>query len=955
MQSIPEHMNLFSRRHPVRPVVLFLGLILLQGFQPACAQAAAPQQKDAFDREVDFINHLLDLQFFRYANLAVEELKAAFPGERDRLQVAEATVLLRQGRTEPVEQMLAGRNLATDTKAQALLLQLAMTYDAMGRSDEAKQRYTQFLAVNEGKEITDPDVLRFFAGAGMRLASLLQDGENFAEADKVLRRVMGGAESEILGRKFRILVIQNHLDHALTLQGTVRTAQLDEATKEINEMLWGANDNYWFMAMAQHAWIQHIKGESSKALEALNGLIPNVRTMETQLEEAGVPKSEFPRAIIRYVQGDILFTAAKTARQQGDDANARTRAGQAASHFLNTFLQYDGNEYARRSGLRYEEVRSWIREQFGIELDPVPVGAGATEQIFKRQLDLAEELVRSGRLPEAEKMILEALNQYPLTQYTIGALNTLTRIWMDLEQDWPLMALAEYAADLFPDDNTAANMLLRIGRRMLTTENEFGIETVLGTYGRRFPGQSNAPAMLFEIARQAQDRGDMATANRFYEQVVQFHPGSNIATQVLRRNAGEALRAGNYEEAVRIFGQVRDQAPPGFLRADAGFWIADASLRSDDEEMRKKGFEELLELRRLLTPSADNIYYQGQDAERSTRLLQNVRFSIAQALIRQARADGNQALRTQALRELTQFRADYPKSDQDSRVLYSLGSLYVQQGNFQEATRIFEQLSREYPDTDEGRDAQFSLVKSAIEENQIQVAQEAVRRMVSQPASYSPEQIFQVAQLMSNHKLYQEAMDSYRIVLNSDRARAEDGFRQRILIGLGKAAVGAGQSQEAIQPLEQLVKDFPNSALVVDAGVILSQAYIQSTPPDIAKANQALNQVARIISHRRNAQDQARLDLAVGEVSLAAGNQGAALAGFYRVGLSRPESPEHGELVQQGILRGIEVAQPLAEGGDKSKWGLIVDLSQQYIDHFPLGRRAESMRNLNIRALGQAQ
>lgn len=957
MQSTSQLSRFFPLRHAARTLILCTGLGISGLTAPLHAQQAqqtAPA-RDFFDMEVDFIDYLLDQQLFRYANLALEQLKAAFPNEPQRVQVAEARVLLRQGRVEPVEQMLAGRNFATDTGAQALLLQLAMTYDAMGRSEEAQERYAQFLQVNQGREITDPDVLRFFAGAGMRLAAILQEAKNFADADRVLRRIMASADSEVLERKFRVMVIQNHIDHALALQGTARNAALEAATKEINEMLWGANDNYWFMAMAQRAWIQHINGQSQEALEAINALVPNARTMEVQLREAGVPLSEFPRAAMRYVQGRILFDAARSALQRGDRENARARAGQAAGQFYNAFLQYEGNDYARRSGLIFEEVRTWVQENDLGEINIDQTDPRATERIFRRQLDLAEELVRSNRMDEAENILLTALGQYPVTQYTLSALTTLSRIWIDLERDWQLMALAEYIADMYPDNSDAAGTLIRIGRRMLSTDNEFGIEAVLGAYGRYFPGQGNAPAMLFEIARRAQDRGDMDSANRFFDEVVEFHPGSAIATQVLRRRAAEALRARNFEEAVRIFEQVRDQAPPGYLRAEATLGIADAKLRSDDPELQEAGRKEMIALRDRLAPSDDSIYYRGADAERSARLLQNVRFSLAQALIRQARADGNEDLRRQALEELTAFRRDYPRSEQDSLALFSLGRLYLQMGNFQRATETFQELAREYPDTDEGRDAEFSLVRAAMEENQIEIAQNAVRRMVSQPASYTPDQIFQVGRLMLDNGRYQEALDSFALVMDSERARTEPAFRQRLLISMGRAAVGAGQAQRAIDPMEALIQDFPNSALVVDAGVILSQAFIQSTPPQIERAQSALGQVARIITHRRNAVDQAKLDLAVGEVELARGNPGAALAGFYRVGLSRPESPEHGDLVMQGIRRGIAVAQPMAEDGDTSKWGLIVDLTQQFISHFPLDRGAEAMRALNIRALGQVQ
>lgn len=940
----------FSRR------ALRMGLIMgvLFGMSVGYGQQAeAP--KDLFEREVDFINSLLDEALFSYANLALDELRANFPGEGERLPVAEATILLRQGRTEPVEAMLASRNLAADPKAQAILLQLAMTYDSLGKSDQAREGYLRFIQVNEGKEIEDPDVLRFFAGAGMRLAALLQAERKYEEAGKVLMRILKGADSDVLARKFRILVIQNAIDHALSLTGTGREAQLKAAEEQINEILWGANDNYWFMAMAQRAWLQHIRGDSNEALKTLNTVVPNARKMEDELEKAGVPRSEFPRAAIRFVQGTILFDAAKKAQQEGNEEAAKQRAAQAATQFYNAFLQYEGNDYATRAGLVFEEVRSWLKETYDQEINFGQQSAAATERIFKRELDRAEALLRAGNAVEAERIILAALTTYPVTQYTQGALNTLGRIWTDQKALWQLMMLAEHLADQYPDDNTVANMILRVGRLMLDEGDTFGTETVLGAFGRNFPGHPNAPVMLFSLAAQAQERGDMASANRFYDEVVEYHPGNRMATRVLTMRGAEALRERNFDRAIEIFAQVRDQAPPGFQRAQAARGLADAKLRSEDSELQKEGLADLKALQERLQPAPDSIYYRGDDAERSANLLETVRFNIALALIRMARTEGSEDYRNEAAEALAAFRRDYPQSENMPGVMSSLGRIFLQQGRFDAATEMFNELSRQFPESEEGRDALFALVRAAIEENQLEVARDAVSRMVAQPEAYSDEQIFQVAQLMFDQNLHEEAVKGFDLALKRPKAASDETFRQRAMLGLGRSAIAAGQTDTGLEVLEKFVAEFENSSGVVDAGLMLSEGYLNREPPEADRARAALQHVGRILRSRPNKTDQARLDIALGQISLAEGNLGPALADFYRVGLSRPESPEHGEQVKRAIELGLEQAEAQAQGGDTGKWALVVDLTQQFIDNFPLDRRADQMRSLNIRAIGLAQ
>lgn len=947
--------RIFTARHPfnARWVFPLLVLFFAAGLPQAWSQETGPQ--DPFDREVDFINSLLDQALFRYANLALEELRAAFPNDQDRLPVAEASILLRQGRTEPVEDMLRARTLSTDTKAQAILLQLAMTYDSLGNAEAARERYMRFIQLNEGKEIEDPDVLRFFAGAGMRLAALLQAEGRFEQAGGILRRVMAGEDSGVLQRKFRIMVIQNAIDHALSVQGSARQQRLEEAEKEINEILWGANDNYWFMAMAQRAWLQHLRGESNEALQSLNTIIPNARTLEAELEKAEVPRSEFPRAIIRYVQGTILFDAAKTAKASGDGDAAQQRAAQAANQFYNAFLQYEGNDYASRSGLQFEAVRGWLRDEFGREINIGQQSPEATERIFRRELDRSEVLLRAGNAPEAENIILQALTQYPVTRYTQGALNTLGRIWMDQKNFWNLMMLAEHLAEEYPDDNAVANMLLRYARLMLDEEYDFGIEVVLGAFGRNFPGHPNAPAMLYSLGTRARDRGDAQDARRFFDEVVQYHPGSQMATRVLTERGAEALRERNFDQAVEIFGQVRDLALPGFQRAQAIRGLADAKLRSDDPARQREGLAELQALKQRLKPSEDSIYYRGADAERSEALLESVRFNIALALIRLAREEASEEFRNEAARVLAGFREDYPQSENMPGVMSSLGRIYLQQGRFDAATEMFNELSKRFPDSDEGRDALFALVRASIEEQQLEVARDAVTRMVQQPDVYTDDQIFQVSDLMFRNQLHAEAMRGFELALSRPLAQENVTFRQRSMLGFAQSALAAGNTDRGLEVLNGFIEEFPTNAMVVDAGMMLAEEFLGRDPPDTAKTQQALQHVARILRSRRNAADQARLDIALGRIALAEGNVGAALADFYRVGVSRPESPEHGEQVKRAIEFGLAQAEPMARAGDTQKWSLIVDLTQQFIDNFPLDRRAEQMRILNIRAIGLAQ
>jgi tetratricopeptide (TPR) repeat protein len=245
-------------------------------------------------------------------------------------------------------------------------------------------------------------------------------------------------------------------------------------------------------------------------------------------------------------------------------------------------------------------------------------------------------------------------------------------------------------------------------------------------------------------------------------------------------------------------------------------------------------------------------------------------------------------------------------------------------------------------------------VRAALEENQVEVAQDAVRRMVEQPEAYEIEKIYQVARLMLDNERWQEAKNSFELVLASDRTQDDDTLRQRALYGMGKASIGTEAYEAAVESLQTLITDFSTSAMVVDAGLSLSEAYLQMEPSQTDKAREALGAVSRILRSRPDKVGRARLDIAFGHVAMAEGETGSALASWYGVGLAEPDTPELGALIRKGIRLALEEAQQQVSEGNLNRWNLIVELTDQYLRHFPLDKDADDMSRLNLRAISMA-
>jgi len=287
-------------------------------------------------------------------------------------------------------------------------------------------------------------------------------------------------------------------------------------------------------------------------------------------------------------------------------------------------------------------------------------------------------------------------------------------------------------------------------------------------------------------------------------------------------------------------------------------------------------------------------------------------------------------------------------------VMFNLGRLYLQQGEFDKATRTFDELAQTYPDSDAGRDALYSLVKASLEEGQVEVARDAVDRMVLQPENYEIEKIYRVANLMADFEQWQQAKTAYELVLESPRIEQDDSLKQQVLDGLGNASIGAGELDDAVTFLQQLITEFPTSAMVMEAGISLSEAYLQMEPAKTQEARDALAAVHRILRSRPDKTGKARLDLMLGNISMAEGNPSAALANWYGVGLTEADSPELAAVIREAITLSLDEAQRQIQEGNDNRWNLVIELTEQYLNNFPMATNADEMRALNVRAIGMA-
>ena len=914
---------------------LLLGLLGVTGGLRAQEEPETPK-KSLIDLEIDFFNFLMDEKLYSYAPMVLEELSESHPTATDRIEVARASLRLRLGKVKEVEEWLATKNVATDAKAQAVLLQLGNVYDAIGEADKARTAYGKFLKVNEGKTISDPDVLRYFIYAASRLGALQIEAGEYDAAIKTFKMVAQSSKEKIIQRRFAYFESDALLQKLLNSPAPVQKTTFAQMKVISDDLMW-VPDNFYYASVGLNAQALHRMGKDTEALEVLAKVRPPSVKIEKTMKERGIPLTEFPRPVQRYAEGVINFSQAKAKAAEGDEDEAKVLAGKAASHLYNSFLKYGDHPYAKRSGIKLEEVKLWVKDSLGVE-GTENASANSAEIIFSRKLDLAKEQLRLRQYPEAESTLVEALNEYPVTKYSVEALESLSRALHPQEKYWEEVALANYLSERWPEDPEAGKVVLRIGKALWgSVQFTFPTENVLATFGRTYRDHPDAANFLYQMGHQADQAGRKADAQAYFKEVVTLFPGSARAVKAQERRANEALSLENFVGAAEIYQEILDTAPRGPDRARVQHKLAEVVLRFDEPAV-DRSILLLSELIAAVDPSKKDPVYYGDERgiAVSTHTYDESRYSLSRAYLIAARVKADPEMQAMAEKEIKGYLEDFKGKGRVPESMFNLGRLLLQQGKTSEAQIVFDDLAKNFSETEYGKDALYALVKAALEEGQISVAEDAVQDMLEKADKYELEKIQRVARLMLDEKQFDAAHKAYKVIVDHPRMVADPKKAQLEIYRLAQASIGIGRMDDAVTALEKIIEKYPNTTLVVDAGISLSEIYTQQEEYD--KGDAALQSVARVVTSLKKDKMLAnmRYKLAVARLFQGKGENSKALNEFLNLSQQKPENPEQAMVVKAAILAGLAETEALDAAGNINAPSYIVELTDLYIQSFPL-------------------
>jgi len=439
-----------------------------------------------------------------------------------------------------------------------------------------------------------------------------------------------------------------------------------------------------------------------------------------------------------------------------------------------------------------------------------------TEEAQQIELRLASCLLRNGMAAEAEKEYLRYQESY----------TNAAGLAMAFEgRGWALLSLnraAEAASDFLKSASLAAN-----------------------------PGDK--ARCLYKAADSSYTNAQYATAASLYDRVVAEHPGSPLAPNAALQAADCTFRTGDADAALLRYEKI--------IATFAGTDAATEAMLRIGEIQRSQGRhkEALATFERVLQTASNSVAVPRALHNKGMTLHHLFRFSEAKETFEKMVADypghplAEQAFYMrgicdfalgrddQALSEFAAFLDTFPDSPRAPEILFWMGKYHYNAGNFPEAERIllklvernpsgdladsalllaglaaskskefvralscFNKLVKEYPQSPRIPEARFAQAEAMTEladlTGAILVLDEIILKHPESdlvPAAWGRKGDCQFTLGEKNHKRYEEAIESYRVVRGIAGARSDLALQAEYKIG--RCLEKLGRTDQALQ------------------------------------------------------------------------------------------------------------------------------------------------------------
>ena len=932
---------------------------LFLGFAPG---ARAQEERraiptDEFEREKYFALTLVDWGLPDYAQIAKDGLAAKFPAQKDGLLLIQANIFFRQKKYDAVEELLK-QIPANNAKASAVRLRMAAYLMAEGDRKKAGEIIQAFFDQIKDEVPQDPDLKEQYISAVFILADIYKSGGEPAKAVGILGKISKAGPSKVLQRKADSDRAYAMLDVAVGQAGDERNKTLAEVEKIANALQW-VSDPYKGHGLVAIATAKKLRGDKAGAIKFLQEYAADLKAIDDAMREQGV-EIDNPLAAARLFTGQCHEEDGHALLKSGKKDEAKKAFGAALTEYLNTFRKYGKDDAGKRAGLLYSELGALVKKEFNVDVAPVSNSTAANPnpstdtRIAMTMLNLADELRKNGKLPEAIAGYVDLLNKFPETPLTGQILRSLVSCYEKTGDDLLVEMVSLYACERFTEredvvaiGHSAAISFIKAGKIEPATNIIARILVASPTYKHNC-------GLRYTLAQYLSKADQTTAAIAEFQKVVDTCGGDAVALKALTALSAIAYTAGRYDVAATNLTRLVETAPEGIEKADAKTRLANCHMQLKQMD---KALELLRGLIADLQPGKPNSPYYTPDLKaKSEGLLQTNTFFYAATLANLAPdTAGVKDPVGEALKVYDEFIAkNASNKSMTPKAMYARGRLLIQQDKFEDAIQSFEQLAAKFPDSEEGQGAMFAGVKAAIEAKKPEVARQFVQKMLGNRGAYGAREFLIVGNFMSSSGMFEEAEKCLQSVVDHPDTAKDETLHQRALYGFALSANrqaaannnDAKRIEAAIKSINTLTNKYAKTGLLMDAALL--QASNHRLKKDYSAAIISLNLVFEN-AHRIG--DQRAELLANVELARIQTDRGEVLPAFgsmVRIVLTaRFKDEKLRPYYRDVLLQGLDAGGKLPQSRPQD----LKTLCDRFLDNYPGDPETERIQAIRKKAI----
>jgi len=1001
----------------------------------AAAAAEAPAEDPVLEGEIAYVEQLVNNGYPDIAAPVIEATKKKWPASEVRFFAIEIRGMLALGQFEQAEKKIAALPDRKGTKYWAARLEVANNYFGRGQKDECMKIYDEFFKVFQKPPA---EIRKFYLEACYAYGQLLIGNNQYAKAAERYEDLLKMVKDD----EWCNLACET-ADIYLKLIETAKDKSAQEkyvkaATVIVDKLLWQLERPVFFgRAVSMKAHVEQLKGDVEKASAIIDEYRPQLEELHEQIlqydpegKQGLLRQSPLPECL--YLQAKMLWDAAQAEYKQpkrddekvksymfGPKKEGRRQVEKGAFAMAQgVFLNYETSSWAPQAGDLAQEIRDFAEEKYKAKIK-TKITPEQIAKVRAAQFRDANEKFMTGQMKEAVAAYYAVLAKYPEAPESIAAVENIASAMLDLymeekdEKEKEALRLdvdtvESYLCERFCDAKdklvmtAAGDAVIRLAAKEKEYKQGARADELYTDFCIDFRRHAAAATLAAGKAMEFQKAERYEDAIKYWEIVERCYSNTTHYAAALAQQSYCWGKLGDSAKEIAFINRYLPIEQVKIRRLQAQMQLADMYKKDglriiDDsatngvpetaEAEEKRGTAQIIRAIKNFTgfvKEADAALKDpatiAEDKAKYAKLREGALFMIGECWGRMRRPEKNLKMyRERAAQGYADYLEQYPDGQWSKAGYVKLGTIYTALGDMQKSKEALDKLSKQFPDSDEAKNAKPRLAKNLIEMGLKKEGTELYGEMLRTDGAYSARQYLDAGEALIEAKSWDLANQAYEKAIRLAGTNSVITVAKARL-GIAKTSWKQGSLPEAREALDQFLADpkMAKMAIAADANFMLvdvasDQGRVEKDTALRTKYfNAAIGALKKVRQYwaKRPEWERNQLDLISGDVLVdrmkaeeamglkdeAKDTCGLAAGKFITFLQAHGANDQHPlDKMEPGDVANIERAYatgvPLLAKAGPDKADLVIQYGNEYLNLFPNGKARTVIAN----AINQAK